>query len=67
MKKNLKTAEITRLNRAAFRVDPIELGNGAASQGLELALARVLGGVSVQTSGCTTFTCNMYAPTPSPT
>ena len=67
MKKSPKTAELTRLNRAAFRVDPIAIGSDATGRGLESALARVLGGISVQAAGCTTFTCNMYAPTPSPT
>lgn len=62
MKKNLKTTEITRLKKAAFRLGSPELGGNSAYTRLESVLARVLGGTTVQAAGCTTFTCNMYAP-----
>ena len=56
MKKNVKTPEITRLNRGALRIDARELRQGSLD--LDSLLATVLGG----DGACTEFTCTLYAP-----
>lgn len=63
MKKSRVSRAVTSLNKAAFQVDPRDLGNVAL---LEQFLAQVVGGIDPTTDTCTTFTCNLYAPPPPP-
>lgn len=54
--------EMTRLNRAAFRIGAGAVRGGRLDLLLDETLAQVFGGEPAGTGACTTFTCNMYAP-----
>jgi propanediol dehydratase large subunit len=56
-----KSQQITRFNRAAFRVGAETVRGGRLEQLLEEALSQVFGGDGTT---CTAFTCSVYAPPP---
>jgi hypothetical protein len=70
MKKAPASVEVTRFNRAAFRVDAGAVSGGRLELLLEETLAQVFGGTDLPLgsfdSVCTEFVCNLYAPPPPP-
>jgi hypothetical protein len=64
MKKSHDCGEIVCMNRASFRMPSHNAKNGFEPL-LEAVLSQVLAGTDTL-AGCTEFTCNLYAPAPSP-
>jgi hypothetical protein len=65
-KKSSASHEMIRLNRAAFRIGGEAARSGRLELLLEETLAQVFGGDGFDTTTCTEFNCNVYAPPPPP-
>lgn len=63
MKKSRTSRAITRLNGAAFRLDPDAVRAGNLEALVDQALSRVLGGTTLELS-CVQYNCSLYAPGP---